>query len=99
MKLYATIQSDRATKGQGGNKFLDIKIQAGQEQKEILRILINDTPLDKSYLTARIVSITGHTVFLRSLLDQINQSLEIGKKQKGEKCYCSDDDMSIPHYH
>ena len=30
MKLYATITSERATKGQGGNKYLDIEIQAEQ---------------------------------------------------------------------
>src|SRR3990167_1400016 len=28
MKLYATVSSERATKGQGGNKFLEIEIQA-----------------------------------------------------------------------
>lgn len=28
MKLYATITSERATKGQGGNKYLDIEIKA-----------------------------------------------------------------------
>lgn len=28
MKLYATITSERASKGQGGNKFLDIEIKA-----------------------------------------------------------------------
>jgi hypothetical protein len=28
MKLYATIQSERATKGQGGNEFLEILIKA-----------------------------------------------------------------------
>ena len=28
MKLYATVSSERATKGQGGNQFLEIEIKA-----------------------------------------------------------------------
>ena len=34
MKLYATVTSERASKGQGGNKYLDIEIKA-QELEEI----------------------------------------------------------------
>lgn len=29
MKLYATITSERATKGQGGNKYIDCKLTVG----------------------------------------------------------------------
>lgn len=32
MKLYATITSERASKGQGGNKYLDIDIRAGSRE-------------------------------------------------------------------
>lgn len=31
MKLYATVTSERASKGQGGNKYLDITIAIGED--------------------------------------------------------------------
>ncbi len=36
MKLYATVSSERATKGQGGNKYLDIKIYVGTAKNPYL---------------------------------------------------------------
>lgn len=33
MKLYATVTSERASKGQGGNKYLDIDITVGDAEK------------------------------------------------------------------
>jgi hypothetical protein len=29
MKLYATVSSERASKGQGGNEYIDFKLKAG----------------------------------------------------------------------
>ena len=40
MKLYATITSERATKGQGGNQFLNIIIR-NENQEELMRVLVN----------------------------------------------------------
>ena len=36
MKLYATTTSERATKGQGGNKFLNIKIASGSAKNSYI---------------------------------------------------------------
>lgn len=35
MQLYATIQSERAKKGQGGNKYLDIDIYNEKREKTL----------------------------------------------------------------
>ena len=35
MKLYATITSERASKGQGGNKEIEIILQSGHKSREI----------------------------------------------------------------
>ena len=40
MKLYATVQSERATKGQGG-QWLDIKIQ-GSHKEYLARIIVRE---------------------------------------------------------
>lgn len=92
MKLYATVTSERAEKGQGGNRHLDINVTAGKEQAHILRILFNDTPLSDDKHTARIVCVEGDIVLLRSLRHEINKAEAIyiatgttkGNKQKDE---------------
>lgn len=93
MKLYATVASERASKGQGGNQFLDFKIQAGDERAEILRLLVNTTPLDKSKMTARIVSVSGEMWALNALQSAVQSAIAVelvrlrkGEKQKGEQC-------------
>lgn len=40
MKLYASVQSERATKGQGGNDYLEIKI-SGQGEIPLWRIIVS----------------------------------------------------------
>ena len=35
MKLYATVQSERATKGQGGNQRLDIQLTVGDSDNPL----------------------------------------------------------------
>lgn len=44
MKLYGTITSERASKGQGGNKELEIIIQVGDSRKTIARLLVMPNP-------------------------------------------------------
>lgn len=40
MKLYATVTSERASKGQGGNNFLDVALLVGdaRTQREVVRL-------------------------------------------------------------
>lgn len=38
MKLYATITSERASKGQGGNQRLDTVYTVGKSRREFMRI-------------------------------------------------------------
>lgn len=45
MKLYATIASERASKGQGGNKFLDIEIRCGSASDSQLLASLTVRPL------------------------------------------------------
>ena len=40
MKLYATTTSERASKGQGGNKYLEIAIQVGDNREELAKIKV-----------------------------------------------------------
>lgn len=43
MKLYATVTSERASKGQGGNKFIDIDILVGSadDSKRFANVRVN----------------------------------------------------------
>lgn len=45
MKLYATVTSERASKGQGGNKQLDIDILIFDRQNPLYHITITDEKL------------------------------------------------------
>ena len=53
MRLYATIRSERASKGQGGNEYLDIDIKAGTaaEPRKLARLTVrageNDNNADR----------------------------------------------------
>ena len=38
VRFYGTVSSERATKGQGGNKLLNVVIQAGDSREEIVTI-------------------------------------------------------------
>jgi hypothetical protein len=80
MKLYAWIASERAKKGQGGNKYLDIDIDIEHPDKTretLAKLAVTQSPYH----------------FLLSIIDK-NGGIETikridkkGKKQKGEKCF------------
>jgi hypothetical protein len=89
MKLYATIKSERAMKGQGGNK--EIVLSLKNESKLTIASLLFIPNNDDA--TCSLI-LKSYDKLLIDFIDFPN-----GKRQKGEKCYCSDDDMSIPHYH
>lgn len=75
MKLYATITSERATKGQGGNQFLNIIIR-DQNQEEMMRVLVNGRGKEKPRISI---------AFDSDKLCFPPQPIDLkGKKQKGE---------------
>lgn len=85
MKLYATTTSERASKGQGGNQFLNIEITAeGFEgiptRANIYRLSISKND-NKGGLYAELLRYSDHKIFI---LDNIMGKQKKGKKQKGE---------------
>jgi hypothetical protein len=86
MKLYSTITSERATKGQGGNDFL------------VIRIYKSDNTLYGCLLKTDVSGIWGYIACDNEKMrikaanplqvESFSNSLEgeKGKRQKGEKC-------------
>lgn len=74
MKLYATVTSERATKGQGGNDFVRVELQ--RDRGKLSHVL--------EYTTAGIrlsqVTDDGGVILFEQREDE-----EKGEKQKGEK--------------
>ena len=60
MKLYATITSERATKGQGGNKEMGVTFQIGSKNtsKHVLTIRAQVTPKEASIAEREMVVFT-----------------------------------------
>jgi hypothetical protein len=75
MKLYATITSERASKGQGGNEYVDI-ILKGAHETEVMRL---NFMVDGAGYTLR-----GWTHDNRYLEQKIEENMTKGEKQKGE---------------
>jgi hypothetical protein len=88
MKLYATTTSERATKGQGGQKFLDIDIQAGDERAHLLRLTVEyeEGKTDKNGARVSFVS-ADNTAILYNLREKTAEAIEaaIEDSRKGEK--------------
>ena len=74
MKLYATTTSERASKGQGGNDFIDALITL--DKKEIVQVQVKAFP-ECYRITYRIADGKAQEVFLQS--DE-----QKGNKQKGD---------------
>lgn len=107
MKLYATIQAQKlqdgklitVKKAQGSNTNLDIDITNGtggliayvqvMHRRDALPMVYFVPVLHHAYAT--------YNNEERSAIMKLEETK--GKQKKDEKCYCSDDDMSIPHYH
>ncbi len=81
MKIYATTTSERATKGQGGNEYIDIEIYINDRNNP--RYMIQVTP------EGLVFNERGYS---QALLERKHEDLfpkeEKGKRQKGEKCHC-----------
>ena len=93
MKLYSTVTSERATKGQGGNKFLKIEIK---DEKQKLIGLIDVFPADKMNRYGLICykwfvgTSEGWQVQSHGIMEAKDTEVqdERGKRQKGETSPC-----------
>jgi len=73
MRLYATITSERASKGQGG-KALNIRVQAGSEERAIILVFnLESKGEGKTKYDWRVSGLGGDIVFLRSLRAAIGE--------------------------
>lgn len=90
MKLYATVASERASKGQGGNDRLEIDIFVGSA-KESIKIVEGTVRKEND----------GYTVYITTLgqgeSDQCIDTFvrEKGEKQKGENYLFESPDKTI----
>ena len=107
MKLYATVTSDRASKGQGGNSRLEIELTIDPvERKEVGRVIMD--------YTDNIYSIYYYPINTNCQDQKLNSGRVLlyqqtkGKKPKTEKvvhkCFIEHTSgqyasLSIPHYH
>ena len=95
MKLYATVTSERATKGQGGNKDIKITLQIGstKENKHIATILLNALPAEASrdnipVVVMQVWDIDRGELCERQIYSLQGENITKGEKQKGK----NDDD-------
>lgn len=94
MKLYATTTSERASKGQGGNKRLEITVQGGEYRDILARFEVkNNEENAKKYgqLPYTVNIVDGERLFLVHLKSKISFYLdqtEKGEKQKGDYHKC-----------
>ncbi len=86
MKLYATTTSERASKGQGGNKYLNIDIFMGSAKNSI-KILEGTITQEND----------GYVVYFTTLTEgENNQCIDTfikGNKQKTAKCLKCDKEL------
>jgi hypothetical protein len=93
MNIYATTTSERASKGQGGNKYLNIELK--DEYENIILSLHYQNDDKKMYLSCvkgefwALSALNTHT---RLALNELEQK---GKSQKGEKLHIHPNTGSI----
>lgn len=94
MKLYATVASERATKGQGGNDFIENKIFTTNRETPSHRLRVF---YDESIGEINIVFQARHFETWRDLAtDKIFiEATEKGEKQKGENYLFESTDKTI----
>lgn len=76
MKYYATTESERATKGQGGNKLLKITLQRDPKQRKVTHVI----EYGENGLTVSAVTDDGGIIVYQ----------EKGEKKKGETEHTKD---------
>lgn len=86
MKLYATTTSERASKGQGGNKFLKVEFQIEQTNPTGFKRYIDagdiDININNGVIEIDYISQGGNVTPLANFKEDLQEK---GKKQKGEK--------------
>lgn len=92
MKLYATVTSERASKGQGGK---EIEIKVKDENKETIAIM-RFTPDSVLFQFQQQGWVTSH--YNQSGETFSFTSFKKGEKQKGEQWPCDGDDISCPKH-
>ena len=86
MKLYATTTSERASKGQGGNEYLETVYNIMDKNTPSYRVrVINDEEIGKIYFTVEVF-------FFGKWQEKMNDVIYInvpekGEKQKGKNCW------------
>ena len=80
MKLYATITSERASKGQGGNDFIDVEI-IDENRERILLVQIYENPIIYNGIKTYIIQKTPG-----KNLSNTGIYTPKGEQQKGENC-------------
>jgi len=86
MKLYATVTSERASKGQGGNKYIRIELAAGSAEDSKMKYVLEFTP---DWILLR-------DNYGNELYHDKREMIETkGEKQKGEcpKCGSSNNEI------
>jgi len=95
MKLYATTTSERASKGQGGNKKLETEFYIGDKLQPFLAVLVQLQALENDLYKIKI----GYGDLDNEIEYIINAHGFIQKgKHKAELCYCQESGLSVPHY-
>lgn len=88
MKLYATTTSERASKGQGGNKYLAIII-SGENNVPLWKVLVRHSQTeDAPYYDLQVDNVTRKFDGYKSVIAERSLPKTKGNKQKGEK-YCT----------
>lgn len=80
MNLYATTTSERATKGQGGNEYLEIAVK-GEDQKVFLEIIVTH---DANEYHVRGYAISPQQSTGRRSEQYIAYDIQKGEKKKDE---------------
>ena len=93
MRSYATVTSERASKGQGGNKYLEFSMQnENQEKLFFLKSVVVSggiailTPMGKPYVVK--TGGGGYEITAGEFMELWKEATEKGEKQKGEYHKC-----------
>ena len=92
MKLYATVSSERATKGQGGNTQIVINLRVGSKSRREIANIVLKAEGDRFTLEYFEVEGTTRPMKKRRILLDSGLLETKGKKQKGDntgKHYCT----------
>ncbi len=95
MKLYAQVTSERASKGQGGNEFLEVELTTGNAKHKLGKIELKYIELNGSMNTHDLVEVRYFPPKLEGY--KVLTTLEMPHKQGAtDKCYiCKRDDVGL----